>query len=217
MKPGSPVTSEKIQNGTNRIRKFLIKKGHLSGRAGARRGAYDSAKNTIDLTLDVSEGARVDVEVTGAKFSHGDLKKMVPIYQEGSVDSDLLEEGKRNIRERLEREGYFDSSVEFKTAMRDVQSKKWSGQEQVITYTIERGDRHKLIGIEITGNHYFDKETLATVLVANPSLVEKLDAVIRERRRHTARELVQGREGQAAEEPESLRGKIARFFGLKGL
>jgi len=62
-----------------------------------------------------------------------------------------------------------------------------------------------------------DKETLATVLVANPSLVEKLDAVIRERRRHTAQELVQGRDGQAAEEPASLRGKIARFFGLKGL
>jgi small-conductance mechanosensitive channel/CRP-like cAMP-binding protein len=61
-----------------------------------------------------------------------------------------------------------------------------------------------------------DKETLAPVLVANPSLVEKLDAVIRERRRHTAQELVQGRDGQAAEEPESLRGKIARFFGLKG-
>ena len=164
MKPGSPVTSEKIQNGTNRIRKFLIKKGHLSGRAAVRRSAYDAAKNMIDLTLDVSEGARVDVEVVGAKISRGDLKKMVPIYQEGSVDSDLLEEGKRNIRERLEREGYFDSSVEYKTAMRDVQSKKWSGQEQVITYTIERGDRHKLIGIEITGNHYFDKETLASRL-----------------------------------------------------
>ena len=61
-----------------------------------------------------------------------------------------------------------------------------------------------------------DKTTLAPVLVANPSLVEKLDAVIRERRRHTARELVVGREGQAAEEPASLGGKIARFFGLKG-
>ena len=55
------------------------------------------------------------------------------------------------------------------------------------------------------------------MLVANPALVEKLDAVIRERRRHTAQELVQGRDGQAAEEPASLRGKIARFFGLKGL
>ena len=105
LKAGKEITSAKIQTGTNRIRKFLINKGHLSGRAAVRRSSYDSAKNTVDLTLDVSEGARVRVEVTGAKLSKGDLKKLVPIYQEGSVDTDLLEEGKRNIRERLEREG----------------------------------------------------------------------------------------------------------------
>jgi outer membrane protein insertion porin family len=160
MKPGTAITSSRIQNGTNRIRKFLVKKGHLSGRAAVRRGAYDSAKNTVDFTLDVSEGARVKVEVTGAKLSGGELKRLVPIYQEGAVDADLLEEGRRNIRERLEREGYFDSNVEYTTAVREVENKLWHGQEQVITYQIERGDRHKLVGIEVTGNHYFDRDLL---------------------------------------------------------
>ncbi|HEY1422378.1 MAG TPA: POTRA domain-containing protein [Candidatus Acidoferrum sp.] len=164
MKTGTAITSAKIQNGTSHIRKFLIGKGHLSGRAAVRRGSFDLAKNTVDLTLDVSEGARVKLEVTGAKLSMGDLKKLVPIYQEGAVDSDLLEEGKRNIRERLERQGYFDSSVEYSTAMRDVPGKTGSGQEQVITYKIDRGDLHKLIGIEITGNHYFGKQLLSSRL-----------------------------------------------------
>ena len=161
MKSGSPITSAKIQNGTSRVRNFLIKKGHLSGRAAVRRGEYNAAKNTVDLTLDVSEGARVSVEIEGAKFSRGELKRLIPIYQEGAVDTDLLEEGKRNLRERLEREGYFDSSVEYSTAMRDVETKNWKGQEEVIIYKIERGDRHKLIGIVITGNKYFDTELLA--------------------------------------------------------
>jgi outer membrane protein insertion porin family len=164
MKPGTEITSSKIQNGTSRIRKFLIKKGHLSGRAAVRRSSYDPAKNTVDLTLDVSEGARVKLEVNGAKFSGGALKKLVPIYQEGSVDSDLLEEGKRNIREQLEREGYFDASVEYTTATQEVQTKSWSGEEQVITYNIERGDRHKLIAIDITGNRYFDDQLLLSRL-----------------------------------------------------
>jgi CRP-like cAMP-binding protein len=61
-----------------------------------------------------------------------------------------------------------------------------------------------------------DKATLAPILEANPSLVEKLDAIILERRRHTAAERT-AREGLPTAEPESLRGKIARFFGLKGL
>jgi outer membrane protein assembly factor BamA len=164
MKPGTEITSVRIQNGTSRIRRFLVSKGHLGGRAAVRRGAYDAAKDTVDFTLDVSEGARVKVEIVGAKLSNGDLKKLVPIYQEGAVDADLLEEGRRNIRERLERESYFDCSVDYSTATREIQFQGWTGEEQVITYTVERGDRHKLIGIEITGNRYFDTQLLSSRL-----------------------------------------------------
>ncbi|MEX0880130.1 MAG: mechanosensitive ion channel family protein [Thermoanaerobaculia bacterium] len=62
-----------------------------------------------------------------------------------------------------------------------------------------------------------DKDTLAPLLVANPSLVEKLDRIIQERRRQTADRLGSTRDDARSEEPESLRHKIARFFGLKGL
>src|SRR5437660_4426618 len=74
MKAGAQVTSAKVQRGTGRIRKFLIKKGHLSGRAAVRRGDYDAAKNTIPIELGVSEGPRVQVKLSGAKFSGSDLK-----------------------------------------------------------------------------------------------------------------------------------------------
>jgi len=156
IRSGVELTSARIQRGTERIRKFLVKKGHLNARASVRRGEYDQAKNTIPLELEVTEGPRVQIVITGVKISSGQLKKLVPVYQEGSVDVDLLEEGKRNIRERLEREGYFDAEVDYQTATKEVQqSGGGKGAEEVITYTVERGDRHKLLGIEITGNHYF--------------------------------------------------------------
>src|SRR5436309_11823335 len=123
MRPGREITSARLQRGTDRIRKFLVKKGHLSARAAVRRGNYDSAKNTIPLDLDVTEGPRVKVTLTGAKFTEGELKKLIPIYQEGAVDADLLEEGKRNVRERLERQGYFDASVDYTTETHEVKSK----------------------------------------------------------------------------------------------
>jgi len=166
MRTGGVVTSARVQRGTDRIRKYLAKKGHLSGRAGVRRGNYDSAKNTIPLDLDVTEGPRVKVTLTGAKFSEGELKKLVPIYQEGAIDADLLEEGKRNVRERLERQGYFDAEVDYTTETHEVKSSRGAAQstEEVITYKVERGDRHKLIGIEITGNRYFDSELLRSRL-----------------------------------------------------
>jgi outer membrane protein insertion porin family len=166
MKPGQQVTTARIQRGTDRIRKFLVKKGRLSARATVRRGEYNAAKNTIPLELEVTEGPQVDVAVVGAKFSKGDLKKLVPVYQEGAVDTDLLEEGKRNLRERLERDGYFDAQVSYTTETKEVQVKeqKSKGTEEVITYHVERGDRHKLVGIEISGNHYFSTELLRSRL-----------------------------------------------------
>src|SRR6266851_3005421 len=125
LRAGRGLTAAHVQRGTSRVRKFLVKTGHL--------------------------------------------KKLVPVYQEGAVDADLLEEGKRNIRERLERDGYFDAEVEYATSTNEVTLKNGrKGTEEVITYRVERGDRHKLMGIEITGNHYFDSELLRSRLTIYP-------------------------------------------------
>src|SRR6266404_2991909 len=169
LKAGGQVTASRVQRATTRVRNFLVKKGHLNARAVVRRGSYDSKSNTIPLELEVTAGPLVRITVTGAKFSGGELKKLVPVYQEGAVDTDLLEEGKRNIRERLERNGYFDAGVEYVTSTQEVTlSGKRKGSEELITYRVERGDRHTLLGIEFTGNHYFNTELLRSRLNIYP-------------------------------------------------
>jgi outer membrane protein insertion porin family len=164
MKPGQAITSARLQRGTGRVRKFLAKKGHLSARVNVRRGEFDAAKNAAAIFLEVTQGPRVEVSVNGAKLSAGELKRLIPIYQEGAVDPDLLEEGKRNIREKLERQGYFDADASYKIAMHDVKTSAWQGTQETITYTVERGDQHKLVGIAISGNKYFDTELLKSRL-----------------------------------------------------
>lgn len=169
LKVGREITAARVQRATSRVRSSLVKKGHLNARAVVRRGVYDAKSNTIPLELEVTEGPRVRIAVTGAKFSGGELKKLVPVYQEGAVDTDLLEEGKRNIRERLEREGYFDAGVEYEAKTNEVTLKNGrKGSEEVITYRVERGDRHTLLGIEILGNHYFNTELLRSRLGIYP-------------------------------------------------
>src|SRR5207245_9969618 len=102
MKAGQSIPSARLQRGADRVRKFLVKKAHLSARVTVRRGDYDVAKNSIPIQLEVTQGPRVQLTVSGAKLSSGELKKLIPVYQEGAVDSELLEEGQRHIRERLE-------------------------------------------------------------------------------------------------------------------
>ncbi|GAC1621151.1 MAG: outer membrane protein assembly factor BamA [Candidatus Acidiferrum sp.] len=166
MRSGNEVTVARLQRSTERIRKFLGKKGHLSARASVRRGEYDPANHTVPLELEVTEGPLVQVAASGAKISNRDLKRLVPIYQEGGVDADLLEEGKRNIRERLERLGYFDASVAYRTETKEVKAgvKDGKATEERIIYQIQRGERHRLLGIAIQGNHYFDEDLLRSRL-----------------------------------------------------
>jgi outer membrane protein insertion porin family len=166
LKPGNQITVARLQRATERIRKSLGKKGHLSARASVRRGVYDAGKHLVPLELEVTEGPLVKVVVSGAKIANRDVKKLVPIYQEGAVDTDLLEEGKRNIRERLERQGYFEAAVEYRTETKEVKSgaKGNKGSEEEITYEVKRGARHKLLGITIAGNHYFDEDLLRSRL-----------------------------------------------------
>jgi outer membrane protein insertion porin family len=166
IRSGGLVTSTRLQRWLDRIRKYLVTKGHLSARTSIRRGEYNAATNTVPLELEVTEGPRIQLTVTGAKFSAGTLKRLVPIYEEGSVDADLLEEGKRNLRDRLEREGYFDAEVEYtiQTLDEKIDGQGPQGTKQVIHYEVDRGVRHKFIGIEIIGNKYFDKQLLQSRL-----------------------------------------------------
>lgn len=162
VKAGRELTVSRVRSGETRIRKYLEKKGHLSARVSARHGKFNEATNTIELTVEVTEGPRVLVQVEGAKVSKGQLKRLVPIYQEGSVDTDLLEEGKRNLRERMEREGYFDATVNYSLVSGEVKGGKseWKGSQETITYKVDRGARHKLLRIEFQGNKYFSTSLL---------------------------------------------------------
>jgi len=63
MKAGQPITSARLQRGADRVRKFLVKKGHLSARVTVRRGDYDVAKNSIPIQLEVTQGPRVQLTV----------------------------------------------------------------------------------------------------------------------------------------------------------
>src|SRR6266851_1647548 len=162
LKPGRELTSARLKAADRRIRDFLAKKEHLSGRVTIHRGEFDAAANRLPLDIDVSAGPKVRVQVEGAKISGKQLRRLLPIYSEGAVDEDLLQEGRRTIRDHLEAEGYFDAQVIYTEAEKPAE-KTGHGMAPpllVVTYHVDRGDRHRLVGMEITGNRYFNDELL---------------------------------------------------------
>jgi outer membrane protein insertion porin family len=163
LKTGDEATSARLDRAGDRIRKLLTDRGHLSARVNIRRGDYDAAARTVPIELEVLAGPKVRVEVAGARISQSTLRRLLPIYQESAVDFDLLQEGRRDLRDYLESEGYFDSEV-------DVVSETDPEEDVlVITYRVERGPRRRLAGVAVEGNRYFGNETLLSRMRLRPA------------------------------------------------
>jgi outer membrane protein insertion porin family len=170
LKPQEIFNSQKLQHADEHLRKFMIKNDYLGSRARLRRGEYDAKTNLLPLILDAFTGLRVRVEVTGAKIPEKEVRKRVPVYEEGAVDPDLLLEGQRALRDYLERQGYFEAQVDYKVSEPASTDEKGASQaEQVITYNVNRGPRQRLVGVSFDGHKYFDNAELRSRLNIQPA------------------------------------------------
>ena len=148
------VTDGRTRQGLENVRHYYTKKSLLDSRIALSHLTYQSESNTAKPTLDIQAGRYVSIQVTGARIGAGKLRQLVPIFQEQSLDPDLLREGQENIQQYLVAEGYFRAQVSYEV------SNRASGQERTITYHVNRGARHKLVSIQLKGERYFSAETI---------------------------------------------------------
>ncbi|HTU35991.1 MAG TPA: POTRA domain-containing protein, partial [Candidatus Acidoferrum sp.] len=153
IKSRQDFTSSRLQRVQQRLKNYLVGKGYLGASVVIAPGAYDSRTNRVPLAFSVTAGPRVRVAIVGARLHRRQLKDLLPIYAEGAVDEDLLQEGRRNIRDYFQRQGYFNADVNYQT--------ETAGDTHVIVYKISRGDRFRLVGIGFAGNKYFGNDLLA--------------------------------------------------------
>ncbi len=175
LKPGQLITSQRLEGSAERVRTWLVSRNYLGARVTLVRGAYDPGANAVPMQVHLSSGFALQVRVEGWKVSSSALRKLLPIYQEGAVDEDLLQEGRRNLRDAAQREGYFDVEVSY---MASQPSETPSGSNapppkspgpEVITYSVERGARHRVAGYSVDGNRYFASELIRSRLLIQPA------------------------------------------------
>ena len=157
------MTAARFSRATERLKKFLVDQGYLGAGAVIAPGTYDPQTNRVPIKLSVNAGPRVRIEIGGARLSKSRRRKLLPIYAEGSVDEDLLQEGRRNLRDYFQGQGYFGAEV-------GVQSRQdEKGGERVISYEIARGARFRLVGVAFDGNQYFGSHLLSGRLLLQPA------------------------------------------------
>ena len=153
LKEGSKVTRETTSNALTRLRAQYQKKDRLEAVVTLQKSTYNDQRKQLDYNFHVNQGPVVKVVVEGVKLSGSRLHLLVPVYEEGTIDNDLLNEGVHNIREYLQQQGYFDAGVQVKVIGEDTPSER-------VLFTVDKGRKHKVLAVTLKGNKYFSDDLL---------------------------------------------------------
>ena len=170
LKPGKPYTRARITEATTLIKRTLSAQRHLASNIQENPPQYHPEDNRVDVSFKVEVGPVVTVRVTGARLSllpymsSRQMKKLIPVYSEGAIDQELVEEGQQNLVDYFQKKGYFDAQV--KTTFQH------QGDHILLAYDIEKGKKRKVDHIVFRGNHEIsEKDLLAVVVVTNSHIL----------------------------------------------
>ena len=156
------ATSGRTRKGVQSLLAKYQGQDHLTARVELDKLDYDSERRRVRPSLTVSTGPEVKIKAVETKVSKRVLKRYVPVFQERSVDNDLLSEGRRNLRDYFQSQGYYDAEVNFRV-------QPATDGVMIIEYAISRGQRFKLADVAINGNKYFDSESIRERMFTAPA------------------------------------------------
>jgi outer membrane protein assembly complex protein YaeT len=160
---GDRVRTQTVTRALQRLRRHFQRQGRLEAQTTMLGRKYIEASNTVDYTFSIDRGPTVTIRTEGAKVSQGTLKRYVPVFEEGAVDDDLLNEGKRNLVDYFQTLGFFDVKI-------DVNRNRDAKNDHVeIVYMIDRGSRHKLMRVSVDGNKYFPETLIRERMSLQPA------------------------------------------------
>jgi outer membrane protein insertion porin family len=156
------VTSSRTRGGVQGVLKKYGKNDRLMAKVDLKNLDYDAARRRVHPSLDIDAGPVIKVTAVETKVSRRVLKRYVPVFQQGAVDDDLLETGKRNLQEYFQSKGYYDVTVDYMT-------QPVHDDQETVEYAISRGMRYKLVRVTITGNQYFDTDSIRERMFLQPA------------------------------------------------
>ena len=154
LKPDQPLTRERLDDAVAALQNFYTKLGRLTAAVALANPTYRPARNQLDIHFEIAPGPLVTVATEGMRLSAGTLRQQVPIYEEHAADLALVEEGRSNLVNYLQGQGYFEAQVD------DRRLQPHPGLLQIL-YLIQPGPKESLDAIQFAGNRYFDADDLA--------------------------------------------------------
>jgi outer membrane protein assembly complex protein YaeT len=157
LKAGSRVDRETGNRALAGVLKAYRGEQRLEAEIKLESQQYATESQKANFRFSANRGPVVKVLVDGASAAPELLQKVIPIFEEGSVDEDLLNEGNRRLRDNYQRMGYFDVKVEH-------EPQSTAAGQVTILYKVRLGPRRRIERVSVAGNHYFDSAMLKELL-----------------------------------------------------
>lgn len=157
LRVGTRVDHDTNNRALSGVLKRYQKQDRLEADVKLESQVYSPETKKSNFSFSANRGPVVKMSVDGAKIGGERLKRLVPIFEEGTVDEDLLNEGDRRLRDYFQRMGYFDVKVEHK------EQNPESGTVTII-YRVTLGARRRVEKVSVAGNQYFNAKTLEDLL-----------------------------------------------------
>lgn len=152
LRSGKTYSMGRLEKATNYMQSELGKQHYLAGKVQLISANYNPQTNRADITFHVTQGPSIAIKTDSAHVWGRTLKKLIPIYQESTVDPDLVEEGSRNLTSYFQAKGYFDVTVQNRIEQQPAGT--------VIVYQIEKGRKGKVGSIRFNGNQHINDDNL---------------------------------------------------------
>ncbi|HEV2446449.1 MAG TPA: POTRA domain-containing protein, partial [Candidatus Sulfopaludibacter sp.] len=108
-----PMTQTRVRQALDGVRGLYLKEDRLEAKVTLESMRYDAESNRAVPSLRIDAGPRIQVRTIGTRISQRKLRRYIPIFEERTVDHDLLTEGARNLTDYLQSAGYYEAEVEF--------------------------------------------------------------------------------------------------------
>jgi len=159
LKMGDSFTTAKLDKGISAVRAKFTELDFLNTRVNVDpdpEHAYNATTHTVDLDVTVQPGQFAYVKPIGFDISKKKLRELVPIFEEGAVDRDLVDEGSLAITRYLQQEGHFDAQVMSEI----IEIDPVLANAIQINYTINPGLAHHTVEVRIDGNKRFSVDDI---------------------------------------------------------
>lgn len=152
VRSGKAYRHSTLNKAARYLESLLQSDGYMGATVKLAGAEYRADIDVADITFEANAGSKTKVQIEGARIWPWTRRSILPIYQGGAIDAESIREGEDALTSYFQRRGNFDVRVTSQFTNHD--------NKDTIVYQIEKGSRHRVTEVEITGNKHIPDSQL---------------------------------------------------------